>query len=400
MNVLWLVSWYPNRNDRFDGDFIQRHARAAAIYHDVHVLFVTESAVDKQYEEERIDSIGLTEQIIYFRKKRGLLRKIRKQWAWKNLFQNAIADYVKRNGLPDCVHVQVPWKVGLIALWMKRKYKTPFIIMEHWGIYNEVITDNFFTRPSYFKTLLKKIFREAGSFTTVSRFLATGVKRILGKNCDAIIPNVVDNTLFFLKEEKYSGFSFIHVSNMVPVKNVKGLLDAFKKLLELRGNEKVQLVLIGNKDDEFVNYARRLGLLNDTVFFRGEVSYRQVAEEMQRSHCLVLNSFMENSPCVIGEALCCGLPVIATNVGGIPELVNDKNSVLVPSNDTEALVKAMEKVYHNYSSFSPKAIAGEASKKFGYAAVAGKFDEFYRAVSVNISGLADASRQIQQRLNK
>ena len=41
--ILWLVSWYPNRNDKFDGDFIQRHARAAAIYHDVHVIFVTDT---------------------------------------------------------------------------------------------------------------------------------------------------------------------------------------------------------------------------------------------------------------------------------------------------------------------------------------------------------------------
>ena len=374
--ILWLASWYPNRNDGFDGDFIQRHARAAAIYHDVHVLFVTDAEIETAVEEEWNYATGLTEQIIYFKKINGLLRTIRKPLTWKNLFQMATKKYIEKHGKPDYVHVHVPWKAGLIALWVKKKYGIDFIVTEHWGIYNHIVEDNFYTKPALTQKLLKKVFTKARHFLSVSEYLADGVCKISGIKADAIIPNVVDITLFTYKEAKHSKFTFIHVSNMVPLKNVKGILDAFKQLTWTTTRD-VQLIMVGNRNDEYINYASSLGLLNNFVFFRGEMAYREVAEEMQRSHCFVLNSVMENSPCVIGEALCCGLPVIATDVGGISELVDVTNSILIPSQDTIALSTAMENVIEAYDSFNQKQIAEKASIKFGHSAVAAAFNNLY-----------------------
>ena len=56
----------------------------------------------------------------------------------------------------------------------------------------------------------------------------------------------------------------------------------------------------------------------------------------------MLPSVWENLPCVIIEALASGLPVVATNVGGIPELVNDENGVLVPPEDPYSLANALD----------------------------------------------------------
>jgi len=376
--ILWLVSWYPNKNDHFDGDFIQRHARAAAIYHDIHVIFVTEAGIENAVENEWNYLTGLTEQIIYFKRTTGFLGRIRKQLNWKILFEKAVEKYIEKNGKPHQVHVHVPWKAGLIALWMKKKYSIDFTVTEHWGIYNDVVEDNFFKKPALTQKLLKKIFCEAKYFLSVSNFVAEGVQKITGKNAAAIIPNVVDTTLFFHKEAKYSRFTFLHVSNMAPLKNVRGILDAFKEVFDR--TEEAQLILIGNRSDEYVRYADRIGLLNSSVFFRGEISYREVAEEMQRSHCFVLNSVMENSPCVMGEALCCGLPVITSNVGGIPELVNKTNSILIPADNSIALSKAMGEMMSSYSLFNQDQISDEASKKFSYSAIAEAFDSFYRLI--------------------
>lgn len=375
--ILWLVSWYPNKNDKFDGDFIQRHARAAAIYHNVHVIFVTDADMQKVKDEEWNYSTGLTEQIIYFQKKKGITAKVLKQLTWKNLFQQAVKNYIDKNGLPDCVHVHVPWKAGLIALWVKRKYKTEFIVTEHWGFYNNVVEDNFYTKPKLVQTLLKKILNEAKAFVSESDFLGKNVEVITGRKTNQLITNVVDTTLFFLNKEKYSKFTFIHVSSMIPLKNVKPIIDAFKKVLDTT-QANLQLILIGNKAPQYSKYAKQMGLLNNSVFFRGEISYNEVAEEMQRSHCFILNSLIENSPCVIGEALCCGLPVIATDVGGVSELINETNSRLVHSNDIKALIDAMENIYKNYSSFNQHQIAEEASKKFSYSSIANQFDHLYR----------------------
>ena len=375
-HILWLPSWYPHKGDKFDGDFIQRHARAAAIDHDVYVLFVTDAEMKKDTEEEWNYATGLTEHLVYFRKRKGLAARLLKQVDWKGLYQNAIKNYIAKHGMPDIVHVHVPWKAGLMALWMKRKYGKDFIITEHWGIYNRVVEDNFYRRPKLVQSILKKLFEESKVFVSVSKFLGKNIQDVSGKKPDLIIPNVVDTTLFFRLEEKYSRFTFIHVSNMVPLKNVRSILDAFKELVA-QTNGNFQLILVGNRDNEYPSYAADLGLLNNSVFFTGEVSYVGVAEQMRKSHCFILNSVMENSPCVIGEALCCGVPVIATNVGGVPELLDTTNGRLIPPNDKKALIAAMKGVYTNYSDFDLREIAHRASERFSYSVVSQKFKELY-----------------------
>ena len=70
MKVLWLVSWYPNRLDKFTGDFIQRHAQAVSQYCKVEVIFVKkdESLLPNAIETENNVTDNLTEKIIYLSK--------------------------------------------------------------------------------------------------------------------------------------------------------------------------------------------------------------------------------------------------------------------------------------------------------------------------------------------
>ena len=378
--ILWLVSWYPGRHDMFDGDFIQRHARAAAIFHDIHVIFVKESEMDTAVEEEWNYVTGLTEQLVYFKKPSGWFNRVRSNLSWKSIFQKAIDKYILKNGKPDLVHVHVPWKSGLLALWTRKKYGLNFLVTEHWGIYNKTTPGNFFSLPVFAQQLLRKIYLEARSITTVSKYLASGVGSVTGRQVDRIIPNVVDTTLFFHKEEKYSRFTFIHVSNMVPLKNAGSILEAFQKLAGHHPGHELQLVMVGNRNDQFVKQAADLGLLNVSVFFRGEIPYTEVAEEMKRSHCLVIFSDSETFSCVTAEALCCGLPVIAANVGALPEMVSNYNGRLVSPGNIDDLVNAMEEVWKNFASFDSRQIAMDHASRFGYPAIAAQFDSFYKDI--------------------
>jgi hypothetical protein len=70
--ILWLVSWYPNKYDPFDGDFIQRHARAASLYDDIHVFFIRFAEEQKEVEQASGGEAGLKEYIFYLPKKKGL----------------------------------------------------------------------------------------------------------------------------------------------------------------------------------------------------------------------------------------------------------------------------------------------------------------------------------------
>lgn len=379
-NILWLVSWYPNRYDPFDGDFIQRHARAAALHHNIHVLFVKEAEDGAPASEEWRRATGLTEQLIYFPRPSGSLAPVRKWLSWRRLCIAAVRQYIRRQGRPQAVHVHVPWKAGLIALELKKRWQIPYLVTEHWGIYNPVVADSILTRSMPVRLALCQIFKEASLFLSVSRYLGKGVNELLVRKAFSIVPNVVDTTLFFRGKEQYERFTFLHVSNMVPLKDVEGILQAFARLVALKGRETVQLIMIGNRDGTYVKMAESLGLLNVSVFFRGEVAYREVGAELQRSHCLVLNSWIENSPCVIGEALCCGLPVIATEVGGIPELLDKSNGVLVSPRNPEQLYGAMLQMLENRGVYQSAAISQKAHERFGYGAVGAIFNEAYSSL--------------------
>ncbi len=98
---------------------------------------------------------------------------------------------------------------------------------------------------------------------------------------------------------------------------------------------------------------------------------------MRLSHCLIINSKMENSPCVIAEALCCGLPVIATSVGGIPEMIDANNGILVPPNNCEALSIAINKMVNIYSSFDSNFIQDAAHAKYSFGIISKKFNSVY-----------------------
>jgi len=379
--ILWLCSWYPGKTNPFNGDFVQRHARAAALCNDIYVIHVTGdvSGRVKKKEKEIEKSTGLTEHIVSYPASASLFGRMKSHYQFLFIFKQAIRRYIVENGKPDLVHVQVPMKAGLLALWLKKRYKVPYIVTEHYGIYNKQIgRESFLYRSSVYKNYMRKIIKQASGFISVSQFLAEGVNNLVIKKEYRILPNSVDTSKFFYKPKNGPGFRFLHVSNMVPLKNAEGLLRAFKSFISDGG--KAILVMAGNCDEDLPAYAASLGLSGNEVLFLGVIPYDQVVVEMQQSDCFVLFSNIENSPCVIGEALCSGLPVIATNVGGIPELINQENAILVGAGNEVELSLAMHKMAANYQEYDKKKIAENAAGKFSYPVVGKKMDEIYTEV--------------------
>jgi len=155
-----------------------------------------------------------------------------------------------------------------------------------------------------------------------------------------------------------------------------------KAFIELKKTEdNVRLLLIGNKKREIEFRQEYKELLNRNIFFIGEISYAEVASHMRESHSFIINSIMENAPCVISEALCCGLPVIATNVGGIPEMVNETNGKLIPVDEgDQALVDAMKYMLSDYNRYDQRSISKTASEKYSYSTISNAFNDVYNSL--------------------
>ena len=372
MNVLWLVSWYPNRLDNFDGDFIQRHANAVAMYCKVHVIYIKKdkTLAVNETQEVNYDSGNLTEEVIYYNSfKTGikLLDRFLSQLKYNQCYRKAIKAYITKNGKPHCVHVHVAMKAGLAALWIKKKWDIPFIVTEHWTGYHKHAIQSVYNYDLVFRRKARKILKEATLFLPVSKDLGETVKHNFVNIPYCVVPNVVNAEFFYFKLPKHVKFRFIHVSYMNYQKNPEGIFRACS-LLKHKGYN-FEVMMLGNKDENLRLKAQEYNLNDDVLFFLESIPYAEVALQMQSSSAFLLFSRFENMPCVILEALCCGLPVISSNVGGIAEVIDETNGILVENENTEELAKAMQNLLDNYMVYDRSAIAARATAKFNYDTV-------------------------------
>jgi L-malate glycosyltransferase len=74
------------------------------------------------------------------------------------------------------------------------------------------------------------------------------------------------------------------------------------------------------------------------------------------------------------------MPVVSSEVGGINEVINDKNGILVKSENELQLKEAMKKMILNYADYNRQAIADDAKAKFSYAVVGKQFTEIYEGL--------------------
>jgi len=133
------------------------------------------------------------------------------------------------------------------------------------------------------------------------------------------------------------------VGRLQDVKDQASLLAAFALLVTNApaGRARLRLAVVGDGPlrDKLAQQARDLGVA-DLVWFPG--ARNDIPELMRSFDLFALSSIAEGTPVTLLEAMACGLPVVATAVGGIPEVVQDGvNGALVPASDAQALANAL-----------------------------------------------------------
>ena len=384
--LLWLTSWYPNPYDRLLGDFIQRHADAVALYTPIELIHVVQLGAHTKVTQssEQINVRGnLTEHIHVFAFRPlgiSFLDKVRYNLAYQLFYLRVLKKFFREKGKPDFLHVHVPIKAGIISLAVLKKWRIPYLLSEQGSYYESLSPDTFSKRSIYFQYQTKKIFRNALAVTNVSATIGEKIEAIIGVPVTRTIHNVVDTNLFFkLPKPSKNKFRWIHVSSLSEQKNPEGMLQSFLKLYSKRNDW--ELVLCGPLNEKLNNYIQSLPFAS-LIKCTGEISNAQVARQMQLSDAFVLFSSHENFPCVIIEALCCGLPVVATNAGGIAEAINNSNGLLVQVNDVVGLAEKLNDLMENYSTYQTQEIALHASGKYNYSTIGQQFMDVYSSVGM------------------
>ena len=159
-----------------------------------------------------------------------------------------------------------------------------------------------------------------------------------GKKAIKYVNNPVDTSLYYhVERSEDNGVVFINVGRQDPNKNQILLIRAMKKIIDIMPKCKLILVGDGNQHSALIAEVERLGLQN-VVEFTGEVL--NVQDYLAKADVYVSSSHREGLPLSILEAMAAGLPVISTEVGGIPDII-DNNGILIEDDSQSQLEEAM-----------------------------------------------------------
>ena len=165
-------------------------------------------------------------------------------------------------------------------------------------------------------------------------------------------------------------------------KNIQGILRAVRKVAEDR--QDFELVLVGTGVDYHVDvdYAQSLHFPEGMLHFTGEQTPHEVAQWMQQSDCFLFFSRYENAPVVLSECLAIGLPIISSNAGGIPEMIDHECGILVPSEDEVALANAMLEMIDNQKEYAADTIQKRGAK-YTYQNIGKQLSDTYQRLVIS-----------------
>lgn len=243
---------------------------------------------------------------------------------------------------PDVVHFNTAsrgstYRNLLFSLFV-RMYRIPYIIHLHGGGYPEFLSK----LPKVRMRLVLSYFRHAKSVIALtpswSKFLVEQLKIDASKI--AVIPNGTADpgSALISTAQKTATPTFVYAGRLTRAKGVPELIRAFHALPE---ELNARLLLIGGSTDNSVS--AELDKSTENIIQLGWRTNHETLTEMAAAWAVVLPSHFENMPLTVLESMSVSTAVIATRVGGIPEMIQDTvDGVLIPPRDVHELTRSME----------------------------------------------------------
>jgi glycosyltransferase involved in cell wall biosynthesis len=358
-----LLSYRSNPHCGGQGVYLKQLSRALAdLGHHVEVLSgPPDPQLDGDIPVHRVPSLDLYDPADPFRLPRPAeLASLPNVYEWLNvstmgfpepfLFGLRAYQFLQRNGHRyDVIHDNQSLSYGLWAL----SRRLPTLATIHHPITVDldiaIRAERYFWRKLKqlrwysFIHMQKQVARTLPYILTVSECARRDISRDFTIPLERfrIVPNGINTDLFYPLPDVQRDSHRIIVTNSAD-SPLKGLVYLLHAIAEIRRRRPVRLVVIGQPkpNGTIERLVRKLNLA-DQVSFTGRISSAAFVREYARAGMAVVPSVYEGFGLPAGEAMACGVPVIATTGGALPEVVGDAG-ILVPPRDTPALAAAIE----------------------------------------------------------
>ena len=313
---------------------------------------------------------------------RGGFRLLRVGFGFMRLdkfFYPALAARLTRRLKPDIAHAVMESYAGLALGLVKFFYSGAARILT---LQSGDLDDGRKQAVFYIRFFWKFIHRAPDHITAISTALAARAGR-LGVNRDKItvIPNGVDFSELPMPQPEKTAGRVICVGRLSWEKGHVYLLKAWPEVRREFPDARLILVGEGPERGKIEDIIKQNGL-GDSVALSGNLGHDRVLEEISRSEVFVCPSLAEGLGIVFIEAQACGVPVIGTRVGGIPDVIRDgENGLLVEPEDPAAIAAAVIKLLKDKELAGRlRARALETVKKYDWRNIIAQIDVLYEGV--------------------
>ena len=249
---------------------------------------------------------------------------------------------------PDLLHAHFSYPDGFGMIGLAKKWKVPFVISALGTLERKVAYEGSYTSRQIFEAM-----NCADEVLSVSEDLKNHIVNLgISEDKVSVVPNGVDIDRFKPAGKEYARNMLnlpqdkkivLFVGALKKIKGVDYLIEAAKSFLDTN----ISLYMVGRDDGMKKSLEKRAHELkiDNHIKFTGPVNHEDIPLWLSASDILVLPSLSEGRPNVILEAFACEVPVVATNVGGIPELmINGETGYLVTAKNPMELSEKVNKL--------------------------------------------------------
>jgi glycosyltransferase involved in cell wall biosynthesis len=369
MNILFHTYWYPYKGS-IDGVFVKEHAEACRVAGNsvsVQAIKVLKGkgllCITTEYEiVNDIPTYYLVIQSVFWK------------WIYINiplLYLFTIwhyNKYIAKKFTPQIIVSNVINPAGITGHWLARKLKAKHVIVEHWTRIAKFMGKNLFASAA------RKAYANADAVVSVSNYLK-GITINYGANADmaAIIPNVIDADRFYYKPKEVSDkLTFCCVTNLKYPKDPFLVISALDTIAK-NSSKSIVLNIVGDGE-----YRARIEALKPTLNFElnllGYLPKTEVASVFHTADYFLHASYLETFSLVVAEAICCGTPVVASDIPPLDDLVTPQTGIL-SKNTAEVWTAAIEKaIATHYDMEQPSNLYRQKYSKQG---VGGMFNNLF-----------------------
>jgi glycogen(starch) synthase len=273
---------------------------------------------------------------------------------------------------PDVMHAHF-FLAGFAAVLLGRRRRLPVVVSEHWSVF---LPDDPASLSRAMRAGARFTLERADLVLPVSEALELGIAAHGINAKTRVVPNVFDERLFHLPAHPHRGDPprLLAVGMFYGAKGIDLLIEAAAKLRARNRAFRVDIVGDGDLRAGYEQLARDRGV-DDIVTFSGLRPKPEVAELMRGADVFVLPSRYDNNPCALIEALATGLPAVATDVGGVAEILGDDGILTRP--DPDMLASSIEDAIDRRDDFDRQAIAARAMVRYSAQRVGRELAEIY-----------------------